>query len=62
LFNKSIVYTSGCEILSKPMANGTVLRIIGSPYYSKWCIVLMHISYPISSPKEMSATPITAAI
>jgi len=33
LFKSSIVYTSGLEILRRPSANGTVLRIIGSPYY-----------------------------
>jgi len=55
-------YTSGFDILNNPIASGTVLRIIGSPYCNKWFIVLNDISYPISSPNAIKATPITAAI
>ena len=57
-----MVCTSGFDTLSNPIAKGTVLFIIGSPYYSKWFIVLRHISYPISSPKAINAIPMTAAI
>lgn len=62
LFNKSIVWTSGWDILNRPSAKGTVLLMIGSPYWRRWCIVLILISWPMSSPKAINATPITAAI
>jgi hypothetical protein len=35
LFKRSIVDTSGLEILKRPIASGTVLLIIGSPYYKR---------------------------
>lgn len=57
-----MTWTSGLDILNKPIAKGTVFLIIGSPYYSKWFIDLKHMSYPISSPKAINATPSTAAI
>jgi hypothetical protein len=43
------------------MARGTVLLMIGSPYWRRWLIVLMHISDPISSPNAIRATPMVAA-
>jgi len=54
--------TSGLEILNRPIASGTVLLIIGSPYWRKWFMVLKAISSPISSLNAIRATPITAAI
>jgi hypothetical protein len=57
-----MIATSGFDILNNPIAKGTVLLIIGSPYYSKWFIVLKHISCPTSSPNAIKAIPITAAI
>jgi len=53
---------SGVLIWRRPIAKGTVLRIEGSPYCIKWDIVLKHMWVPMSSPKAVNATPITAAI
>ena len=62
LFKSSKDETSGFEILNRPIARGTVRLMIGSPYYKRWFMVRRDISWPISSPKAINATPITAEI
>lgn len=60
LDNKSYTNILGFEILRMATANGTALFTVMSPYYNKWFIDLIHISFPISSLIAIIAKDITA--